>query len=113
MRTSTPAGKNAGVTPWPHGRTSEADILDRVLRPDERTFSPESAHEILALDFSPEDKDRMRLLSAKARDGELTAAEKIEINNYERIGHLLGILQSIARRSLQGRERANGNSRAN
>ena len=112
MGTNTRTGKNTGAGPPHHGRTSAPDILDRVLRPDERTFSPETAHEILALEFSPEDKDRMRLLSAKARDGELTAAEKIEIDNYERVGHLLGTLQSIARRSLQGHGSANGNSKA-
>jgi hypothetical protein len=113
MRTSTRAGKNAGITPSPQGQTSEVDILDRVLRPDEPTFSQQTAHDILALDFSQEDKDRMRVLSAKARDGELTAAEKTEINNYERVGHLLSILQSKARRSLKGDGRANGKNKAN
>jgi hypothetical protein len=113
MRTTTRTGKNAAAGTAYHGRTSATDILDRVLESDKATFSPETAREILALDFSQEDKERMRLLSAKARDGELTAAEKTEIDNYERVGHLLGILQSKARRSLKGDGRANGKSKAN
>jgi hypothetical protein len=44
----------------------------------------------------------MRELSAKARDGTLTPAERDEVNNYERVGHLVNILQSKARRSLPG-----------
>jgi hypothetical protein len=86
-----------------HSDTSELAILSRVLRPEQPAFSPAAAHDILALDFSAEDKDRMQELAAKARAGTLTAAEEAEITNYERIGHLLNILQSKARRSLKGR----------
>ena len=65
----------------------------------------------LALDFTPADKDRMRGLSAKAREGTLSPAEQAEINSYERVGHLLNILQSKARRSLQPRRRTNGKTK--
>jgi hypothetical protein len=47
-------------------------------------------------------------LSAKAREGILSPAEEAEMNNYERVGHLLNILQSKARRSLKGRSGGNG-----
>ena len=83
--------------------TSEVAILSRVLEPDKPTLSPTAARDLLALDFSPADKDRMRELSAKARAGTLTPAEQAETDNYERVGHLLSILQSKARRSLKGR----------
>lgn len=46
---------------------SEVSILNRILRPNVPTFSSETAREILALDFDPTDKERMRELSAKAR----------------------------------------------
>jgi hypothetical protein len=85
----------------PHGNTSEVAILDRILEPDKPSFSPKAARDILALDFNQADKDRMRQLSAKAREGTLNADEQTEINNYERVGHLLNILQSKARRSLK------------
>jgi hypothetical protein len=85
-----------------HIDASEVSILNRILRPDEPTFSPETARDILALDFDPADKERMHELSAKARAGTLTAEEDAEAGKYELIGHLLNVLQSKARRSLNG-----------
>jgi len=78
----------------------EAAILSRLIDPDRPSLSPEGARAILALDFSPADKDRMRCLSAQAREGTLNSDEQAEIDGYERIGHFLNILQSKARRSL-------------
>ncbi len=84
-----------------HADASEVSILNRILRPDDPTFSPEGAQDILSLGFSESDKQRMRELSAKARAGTLTAEEDAEAGRYELLGHLLGILQSKARRSLK------------
>jgi hypothetical protein len=78
-------------------------ILNRILRPDAPTFSPEAARDILTLDFDQTDKERMRELSAKARTGTLTAKEDAEAGKYELVGHLLNIMQSKARRSLDRR----------
>lgn len=88
---------------------SDVAILGRVLEPDKPTLSPEAACDLLALDFTPADKERMRLLSAKAREGTLTPDERAAIDNYERVGHLLNIMQSKARRSLKDRRDTNGN----
>src|SRR5580704_8976005 len=87
--------------PSTHADASEVSILNRILRPNLPTFSPEAAKDILALDFDQTDKDRMRQLSAKARAGTLTAAEDAEAGRYELVGHLLNIMQSKARRSLK------------
>jgi hypothetical protein len=76
--------------------------------PDKRKLPPQAAREILGLDFSDADKARMHHLAAKARAGTLTSDEQVEIDNYERAGHLLNLLQSKARRSLKGRGGANG-----
>jgi hypothetical protein len=92
--------------------TSEAAILNRVIEPDKPTFSSESARDILALDFSQDDKERMHQLSLKAQEGILTADEEDAINNYERVGHLINILQSKARRSLKSRRGTNGKGKA-
>jgi hypothetical protein len=89
-------------------KISDLSILNRVLRPDKPMFSLAAAQEILALDFDQADKDRMRQLLAKAREGMLTEAEQAESDSYERVGHLLNILQSKARRSLKDRD---GNER--
>ena len=87
--------------PATHTETSEVSILNRILRPNTPTFSPEAAQDILALDFDQTDKDRMRELSAKARAGTLTSEEDAEAGKYELVGHLLNIMQSKARRSLK------------
>jgi hypothetical protein len=94
-----------------HDNTSEVAILTRVLEPDKPSLSPQAARDILALDFGPADKDRMRQLSAKARDGTLTPDEQAAIDNYERVGHLLNIMQSKARRSLKARRGTNGKAK--
>ncbi len=87
---------------------SEVSILNRLLRPDAPTFSPEGAQDILSLDFDQADKERMRELSAKARAGTLTAEEDAEAGRYELLGHLLNVMQSKARRSLEGRPGGRG-----
>ena len=83
-----------------HTDASEVSILNRLLRPEVPTFSPEAHPDILSLDFHESDKERMRELSAKA-GGTLTAEEDAEAGRYELLGHLLGIMQSKARRSLK------------
>jgi hypothetical protein len=91
-----------------HSDISEVSILNRILQPNAPTFSPEAAHDILALDFDQADKERMRELSAKARAGTLTAEEDAEAGKYEMVGHLLNVMQSKARRSLKGQSHDNG-----
>lgn len=80
---------------------SEVAIFGRVLEPDHATLDAAAAQAILALDFKQADKDRMRQLLAKAKAGTLTADEEIAIDNYERVGHMLSLMKSKARRSLK------------
>jgi hypothetical protein len=91
--------------------TSELAILSRVLEPDHPPLTAAAARSLLTLGFHEADKDRMRQLSAKAREGTLTSKEQVEINNYERVGHLLNLLQSRARRALQRRRDRNGEAK--
>jgi hypothetical protein len=79
---------------------TEAEILSRVIVPDTPSLSPDAAQSILALSFGEQDQDRMHELAEKAQQGSLTAAERAELDSYERVGCLLGILQSKARCSL-------------
>lgn len=90
--------------------TSEVAIFSRVLEPERATLSASAARAILALGFSPADRDRMRVLSAKAQEGTLSSAEQDEINNYERVGHILSLMKSKARRSLKARS-SNGKAK--
>ena len=93
-----------------HSDMSEVSILNRILQPNQPTFSVETAQEILALDSDRSDKSRMNELSIKARAGTLTADEDAEAGRYELVGHLLNIMQSKARRSLKSRHRADKSS---
>jgi hypothetical protein len=74
-------------------------------------MSSAAARALLALDFNRADKDRMRQLSAKAREGTLSPEEQVEINNYDRVGHILNLIQSKARCSLKAGRGSNGKAR--
>jgi hypothetical protein len=87
-----------------------AAILTRIAGPDERALSAATAKGILTLGFSPADKDRMHTLAAKARQGTLTSDEQAEVEAYSRIGSLLGVLKSKARRALK-RRASNGKAK--
>ena len=82
--------------------TSEVAIFGRVLEPEEATLDVAAAKAILNLDFKQADKDRMHELLGKAKKRTLTADEKVEIDNYERVGHMLSLMKSKARRSIKG-----------
>jgi hypothetical protein len=81
----------------------EAAILTRLMDPEEPKLSPAAAEAILTIGFSPVDKDRLHILTVKARSGTLTPDEHHEIEAYSRISSLLGILKSKARCILKRR----------
>jgi hypothetical protein len=81
--------------------SSEAAIVGRLIKPDHGDFSPETARELLSLQFGEEDQARMRELSLKAQDGTLTAPEQADVETYRRVGYWLGVLWSRARLSLK------------
>lgn len=77
-------------------------IWERVLR-FENGLSATGARELLKLHFPEDDRQRMSDLAAKARAGRLTAAEERETEAYERLGCLLDVLHSHARRAINDR----------
>ena len=81
--------------------TSEAALWNRLLDPVDPELSPEAAHYILELSFPQFDADRMHALAEKAREGTLTLEEHIELDNYERVGHVLSLMKSKARKALK------------
>ena len=84
---------------------AEVEILQRVIAPDEPTLEHDTATMLLGLDFPQEDRERMEWLADKARAGSLTAAEQVEIDSYERVGHFISLLRSKARTSLRQQQR--------
>ena len=89
----------------------DAAILARLVVEDDSSLTPAAAEGLLALRFDPADKDRMRDLAAKARAGSLTAEEQAQVEAYSRVGSLIGILHSRARRALRVRRGTNGKSK--
>lgn len=80
---------------------SEATLWGRLLDPESAAPSPVVAQYLLDLRFPQSDLDRMHELAEKAREGNLTLEEQIEMDNYERVGQVLSLLKSKARLSLQ------------
>jgi hypothetical protein len=82
---------------------ADLEMLNRVFVHGYSVTSEANTKAILALNFPPEDRARKRFLAEKARSGTLTAREKKEIDVYVRVGCLLGMMKSRARRTLAGK----------
>jgi hypothetical protein len=80
---------------------SEVAVLGRLIGPEREKLPIATARAILELDFEPRDHERMHELSLKAKQGTLTAEERAEIDAYGRVGCLLDLMHSLARRSLK------------
>ncbi len=80
---------------------SEAAIFARVWDRTDAGLTPALARHVLRLGFAEADVARMRELAEKNRDGRLTAAEREELDNFVRVGDLLAVLQSKARKLLK------------
>jgi hypothetical protein len=82
-------------------RSGEAAILSRVLLNGRDDLTPEMARYFLARGFSEDDKNRMHELAVKNQEGSITAEELRELDSYVRVGDLLAILHSKARKLLK------------
>jgi hypothetical protein len=88
----------------PLSYSTGAAIWERVVQFD--GLSPAGARALLKLRFSEQDQAQMHALSTRARAGTLTSREQLEIDEFERLGCLLDILHSKARRALKKRRTA-------
>ena len=79
----------------------ELAIWERVFVPDPRQITPDQARYLLGVRFSQADLDRINELSAKADDGTLEGEEKVALERYVHVGHLLSILKAKIRGSLK------------
>ena len=87
-------------------KTSEIAIFARLIRADKASLSRCPARYLLTLGFDREDQARMSDLAERNQGGALGPEEREELQNYVKAGHMLALLQSKARRSLQARERS-------
>ena len=81
----------------------EAAILARAIDQANWPLTPEGAKAIVSLKLADQDKLRMDELAGRARSGELTPDEEIEIDEYRQAGCLIELLKSQARAFLAGR----------
>jgi hypothetical protein len=76
----------------------EASLLADMIAPAGEPVSAEAARLILTLQFSATQKERMRYLAERAQEGTLSSDEQYEAECFQRLGSLLGTMQSRARR---------------
>jgi hypothetical protein len=79
---------------------AESAILTRVIVPSTGNLPATAAEVFLGLSFPQSDIERMNDLADKNRHGEASQAELEELEHYSRVGNLINLLQSKARRSL-------------
>lgn len=91
--------------------TSEAALWGRLFDPTSHELSTDVARYIITLSFPQPDLDRMHELANKARASTLTLEEQIELDNYERVGHVLSLMKSKARKALKKTRGINSPSR--
>ena len=82
-------------------KKTQARIWARIIDPDHGDLTPAAAKFMLNLDFRPSDRRRVAALNSRANEGMLTDGERSELEAYIRVGEVLAILQSKARRSLK------------
>jgi hypothetical protein len=87
-----------------HSPAAEGAIWARIVDPQNGDLSSAGARSLLAMDFKPADRRRMEELAEKAGAGTLTVEERREAETYNRVAHLLALLQSKARQSLRPRK---------
>jgi hypothetical protein len=88
------------------GTSTEASIWEHVIHPKGELRHREVARSILQLSFSPEERIRMHELAVRNQDGSLTVEEESELDHYNRVGTLLSIMKSKARKLLKNGRRA-------
>jgi hypothetical protein len=79
--------------------TLDADIFLRLW--EQQRLTPTLARHLLKLSFPPADTARISDLTTKNEEGEITPAELNELDEYVRVGLVLSILQSRARKLLR------------
>ena len=84
--------------------STESSIWNGILQPESGDLPQGAAKAFLRLEFSSTDRERMDQLAEKARTGTLTKQERQDAETYNRVAHLLALMQSKARRSLKKRK---------
>jgi hypothetical protein len=79
---------------------TEATLLARAFDADRGDLPREAAEILLKARFPASDLKRMQDLGELAQKGALTASQRREAEAYDRVGLVIELLQSKARRSI-------------
>jgi len=85
--------------------TKHSEIWERIIEPNKAHLARSQAKAILEMKFQARDVARMNSLARRSNNGTLTPSQRVELENYVQIGHVLTILHSKARSALQARAR--------
>jgi len=80
--------------------SQQSAIMSQMLEPLTKSFGSETAKLFANLQATPEMSARLEVLAEKCNEGELTAEERSEYENYVRVGNLFAILKAKGRKSL-------------
>lgn len=80
--------------------TPQSAIMSKILEPLTDSFGPETAELFANLRATPEMESRLEVLADKCNEGELTAEELSEYENYVRVGNFFAILKAKGRKAL-------------
>lgn len=78
-------------------------LLERMVDPISRAFTPEAAEEIVNLRVDDETQRRIDVLADKCNEGTLTPDERTEYQEFVSYFNILTVLQARARTFLEGR----------
>ena len=84
---------------------TEVEIWNRAIQPESGSLAAEAAREFLQLRLADPDQERVRELSVKANEGELSEDESEELDHYLNVGRALELLKAKARLSLSASAR--------
>jgi hypothetical protein len=84
--------------------STDAELLSRLIRPEQDDLSKEAAQALLRLQFGAADLERLHELVVRNQNDELTAAERSDLESYLRVSSFLDLMHAKARRSLKNHD---------
>jgi hypothetical protein len=85
---------------------STTEIFEQALDPFVECLTPEAARKIVALRAHTAVQARLDELADRANEGLLSPDERVEYEKFRAVFHLITLLQSKARRVLNGQPAA-------
>jgi hypothetical protein len=80
---------------------TEADILEKIVAPEEGDMNPDAARAILGFKFDSDTTKQIRRLLQKNNRGTISAPERLTLEKFLRVGKFIDILHAKARLSLR------------